>query len=42
MAALNGIDERAVDAYWKAFSSAAGRCGMLEFYRSFELEELKP
>jgi haloalkane dehalogenase len=41
-AASSGIDERAVDEYWKAFSSAEARRGMLELYRSFELEELKP
>jgi haloalkane dehalogenase len=36
------IDERAVDEYWKAFSSAVSRRGMLELYRSFELDELRP
>ena len=41
-AASSGIDERAVDEYWKAFSSATSRRGMLELYRSFELEELEP
>ena len=40
--ASSGIDERALDEYWKAFSSAASRRGMLELYRSFELEELEP
>jgi haloalkane dehalogenase len=38
----SGIDERAVDEYWKAFSTAGGRRGMLELYRSFDLDELKP
>ena len=37
-----GFDERAIDEYWKAFSTAAGRRGMLELYRSFDLDELKP
>ena len=41
-AASSGIDERAIDEYWKAFSSATSRRGMLELYRSFELDELKP
>ena len=36
------LDERAVDEYWKAFTTAEGRRGMLELYRSFELEELRP
>jgi pimeloyl-ACP methyl ester carboxylesterase len=38
----SGIDERAVDEYWKAFTTAAGRRGMLELYRSFDLDELAP
>ena len=37
-----GIDERAVDEYWKAFSTQGGRRGMLELYRSFDLNELEP
>jgi haloalkane dehalogenase len=41
-AASSGIDEDAIDEYWKAFSSATSRRGMLELYRSFELDELKP
>jgi haloalkane dehalogenase len=41
-AVSSGIDERAVDEYWKAFSTAAGRRGMLELYRSFDFDELKP
>jgi haloalkane dehalogenase len=40
--ASNGIDERAVDEYWKAFSTPGGRRGMLELYRSFDLDELEP
>jgi len=38
----SGIDEQAVDEYWKAFSTPAGRRGMLELYRSFDLDELEP
>lgn len=41
-AASNGIDERAVDEYWKAFATAGHRRGMLELYRSFDLDELAP
>jgi haloalkane dehalogenase len=41
-AASSGIDERAVDEYWKAFSTAGHRRGMLELYRSFDLDELAP
>jgi haloalkane dehalogenase len=41
-AASSGIDERAVDEYWKAFSTPEGRRGMLELYRSFDFDELKP
>jgi haloalkane dehalogenase len=36
------FDDRALDEYWKAFSTAEGRRGMLELYRSFDLDELKP
>lgn len=36
------FDERALDEYWKAFSTAGGRRGMLDLYRSFDLDELKP
>jgi haloalkane dehalogenase len=36
------LDERAIDEYWKAFSSLESRHGMLELYRSFDLDELKP
>ena len=38
----SGIDARAVDEYWKAFSTAGGRRGMLELYRSLNLDELEP
>jgi haloalkane dehalogenase len=41
-AVSGGIDGRAVDEYWKAFSTADGRRGMLELYRSFDLNELEP
>jgi haloalkane dehalogenase len=41
-AASSGIDERAVDEYWKAFSTAGNRRAMLELYRSFDLDELAP
>jgi haloalkane dehalogenase len=36
------FDERALDEYWKAFTTAQGRRGMLELYRSVDLEELAP
>ena len=38
----DSFDKRAVDEYWKAFSTPASRRGMLELYRSFDLDELKP
>jgi haloalkane dehalogenase len=41
-AASNAFDEPALDEYWKAFSTAGNRRGMLELYRSFDLDELKP
>jgi haloalkane dehalogenase len=41
-AVSGGIDGRAVDEYWKAFSTADGRRAMLELYRSFDLNELEP
>ncbi len=41
-AVSGGIDERAIDEYWKAFSTPGGRGGMLELYRSFDLDELEP
>lgn len=36
------FDERALDEYWKAFSTPAHRSGMLELYRSIDLAELEP
>ena len=41
-AASSEFDDRALDEYWKAFTTAQGRRGMLELYRSFDLDELKP
>lgn len=40
--ASDAFDERALDEYWKVFSTAEGRRGMLELYRSFDLDELQP
>jgi haloalkane dehalogenase len=40
--ASSEFDERALDEYWKVFSTAGGRRGMLELYRSFGLDELEP
>jgi haloalkane dehalogenase len=40
--ASSEFDERALDEYWKAFSTPGGRRGMLELYRSVDLDELKP
>ena len=40
--ASSEFDEPALDEYWKAFSTAGDRRGMLELYRSFDLDELKP
>ncbi len=40
--ASDAIDETAMDEYWKAFTSAEGRRGMLELYRSFDLAEVEP
>ena len=34
--------EEALDEYWKAFTSAAGRQGVLELYRSGDFDKLKP
>ena len=41
-AASSGIDGQAVDECWKAFSTAENRRGMLDLYRSFDLDELEP
>jgi haloalkane dehalogenase len=40
--ASSEFDERALDEYWKAFSTEGGRRGMLDLYRSFDGDELKP
>jgi haloalkane dehalogenase len=40
--ASSEFEDHALDEYWKAFSSAGGRRGMLELYRSFDLDELRP
>jgi haloalkane dehalogenase len=40
--ASSKFDEQALDEYWKAFTSAESRRGMLELYRSFDLDELAP
>jgi haloalkane dehalogenase len=40
--AASGFDQHAIDEYWKAFSTPASRRGMVELYRSFDLDELKP
>jgi haloalkane dehalogenase len=41
-ASSSGIDQRAHEEYWKAFSTAEGRRAMLELYRSADLDELEP
>ena len=38
----HGIDDRVIDEYWKAFASEEGRRGMLELFRSGNLEKLEP
>jgi haloalkane dehalogenase len=38
----DSFDERSLDEYWKAFTSVEGRHGMLELYRSFNTDEIKP
>lgn len=40
--ASSSFDERALDEYWKAFSTAEARRSMLELYRSVDLDELEP
>ena len=37
-----GIDDAAVDEYWKAFTSREGRHGMLDLFRSGDFEKLAP
>jgi haloalkane dehalogenase len=41
-AASSKLDERALDEYWKAFRTPEGREGMLDLYRSVDLDELRP
>ncbi len=41
-AASSAFDQAALDEYWKAFTTLGGRRGMLELYRSFDLDELEP
>jgi haloalkane dehalogenase len=38
----HGFDDRVIDEYWKAFESEDGRRGMLELFRSGDLEKLEP
>jgi haloalkane dehalogenase len=38
----HGFDDRVIDEYWKAFESEAGRRGMLDLFRSGDLEKLEP
>jgi len=39
----DAFDDRALDEYWKCFSTGENRRAMLALYRSFDLdEELKP
>jgi haloalkane dehalogenase len=40
--ASSEFDEPALDEYWKAFTTAEGRRGMLELYRSVDLDQLEP
>jgi haloalkane dehalogenase len=40
--ASSEFDEPALEEYWKAFRTADGRRGMLELYRSIDLDELEP
>jgi haloalkane dehalogenase len=37
-----GIDDEAIDEYWKAFATEGHRRAMLELYRSFDPEDLAP
>ena len=37
-----GIDDAAIDEYWKAFATEEGRRGPLELYRSGDFEKLVP
>jgi haloalkane dehalogenase len=38
----SGFDPAAVDEYWKAYTSEQRRRGMLELFRSGDLEKLEP
>lgn len=38
----DAFDDHALDEYWKAFRTPDGRHGMLELYRSFDLDEVRP
>ena len=38
----SGFDRSAVDEYWKAYTSEKRRRGILELYRSGDLEKLEP
>jgi pimeloyl-ACP methyl ester carboxylesterase len=40
--ASSRFDDQALDEYWKAFATPEGRRGMLDLYRSFDLDELAP
>jgi len=40
--ATTSFDDPALDEYWKAFSTPERRRSMLELYRSFDLDELRP
>jgi haloalkane dehalogenase len=40
--ASRGIDDPAIDEYWKAFTTEEGRRGPLELYRSGNFEKLEP
>ena len=41
-AASSAFDARAIDEYWKAFSTTGIGGAMLELYRSFDVDELAP
>jgi haloalkane dehalogenase len=40
-AASDKLDESALDEYWKAFRTPEGRQGMLDLYRSVDLDEFR-
>ena len=37
-----GLDDDAIDEYWKTFESEGGRQGPLDLYRSGDFEKLEP